>query len=127
MLGSSNATATATIAVKDLDAAREFYETTLDLKPIREEGSEAVTYQTGDSTVLVYRSEFAGTNQATAVTWLLDEGLDEVVQELRSKGIQFEHYDMPGMTREGDVHIAGDTRIAWFKDRDGNIHALVAA
>jgi hypothetical protein len=28
---------------------------------------------------------------------------------------------MPGMTREGDIHIAGDMKVAWFKDPDGNI------
>jgi hypothetical protein len=40
--------------------------------------------------------------------------------------VRFEHYDdLPGMTREGDVHVAADMRAAWFKDPDGNIHALV--
>jgi hypothetical protein len=28
---------------------------------------------------------------------------------------------MPGMTREGDVHVGGHMKIAWFKDPDGNI------
>ena len=30
-------------------------------------------------------------------------------------------YDMPDMTRKGDVHVAGDMKVAWFKDPDGNI------
>jgi hypothetical protein len=29
------------------------------------------------------------------------------------------------MTRKGDVHIAGKSKAAWFKDPDGNILALV--
>ena len=33
---------------------------------------------------------------------------------------------MPGTRREGDVHIAGDLRIAWFKDPDGNILNIVS-
>jgi hypothetical protein len=28
---------------------------------------------------------------------------------------------MPGVTREGDIHVAGDMKVAWFKDPDGNI------
>jgi hypothetical protein len=43
------------------------------------------------------------------------------VQQLKAKGITFEHYDMPGVTREGDIHVAGDMKVAWFKDPDGNI------
>ena len=37
----------------------------------------------------------------------------------------FEHYDLPGMTRQGDLHVAGDMKVAWFKDPDGNIHSLI--
>ena len=29
------------------------------------------------------------------------------------------------MKREGDVHVAGDMKVAWFKDPDGNIHSLM--
>ena len=48
------------------------------------------------------------------------------MQALKAKGVTFEHYDMPGMTREGDVHVGGKMKAAWFKDPDGNIHALVS-
>jgi hypothetical protein len=54
------------------------------------------------------------------VTWTVDDVNDEVAA-LRTKGVVFEHYDMPGMTREGDVYVAGDMKVAWFKDPDGNI------
>jgi hypothetical protein len=53
--------------------------------------------------------------------WSVGEDLDDIVQALKRKGVTFEHYDMPGMTLEGDVHVAGDLRAAWFKDPDGNI------
>jgi hypothetical protein len=29
------------------------------------------------------------------------------------------------MTRQGDVHLGGGTKVAWFKDPDGNILSLV--
>jgi hypothetical protein len=32
---------------------------------------------------------------------------------------------MPGITRDGDVHIAGDMKVAWFKDPDGNILNII--
>jgi len=39
--------------------------------------------------------------------------------------VTFERYDLPGTTREGDVHVTGELKVAWFKDPDGNIHSLV--
>jgi catechol-2,3-dioxygenase len=112
--------ATATLAVSDLDRARNFYENTLGLKTLLEM-SDAVVYQSGGSTVLVYPSEFAGTNQATGATWSVGEDFDAIVADLKSRGVTFEHYDLPGTTREGDVHVSGDFRAVWFKDPDGNI------
>jgi catechol 2,3-dioxygenase-like lactoylglutathione lyase family enzyme len=124
MLGDKDAIAT--IAVKDLEAAKKFYEGTLGLKQVDAEGEEALTYKSGGSKVFVYKSRYAGTNQATAVTWVAGDEVDGIVKALKAKGVAFENYDLPGMTREGDVHVAGDMRAAWFKDPDGNILALVS-
>ena len=118
-------TVAATISVKDLDASREFYEKTLGLKPAEGSMEGVMVYKSGDSRVLVYESQFAGTNKATAATWAVGEELDSVVQELQSKGICFEHYDFPQGKREGDVHVFGTIRNAWFKDPDGNILSVV--
>jgi hypothetical protein len=52
--------------------------------------------------------------------------MEKVVQSLKGKGVTFEHYDMPGMTLKGDIHVANRMKAAWFKDPDGNIHALVS-
>jgi uncharacterized protein (TIGR02246 family) len=117
--------AVANLAVKDLSKARKFYEETLGLKPIHEEGTEVVVYRSGNSTVNVYRSDYAGTNQATAVTWTVGN-LEEVVKELQSKGVTFEHYDMPGLRREGEIHASPGMKVAWFKDPDGNILNLIS-
>ncbi len=118
MLG--NANACATIAVKDLDEAKKFYEETLGLQKDKESPG-GVLYKSGSSKVFVYPSQFAGTNQATTATWDVDN-IEQVVQELKGKGVTFEQYDnLPGVTREGDIHIMGDTKAAWFKDPSGNI------
>jgi catechol 2,3-dioxygenase-like lactoylglutathione lyase family enzyme len=124
MLGDRDAVAT--IAVKDLETARRFYEGTLGLKPAYDENPEFTSYRTGNSSILVYRSRYAGTNQATAVTWPVGDEVEDVVRTLKAKGVTFERYDMPGTTQKGDVHVTGDHKAAWFKDPDGNIIAIVS-
>lgn len=123
MLGSKNAAAT--LAVSDLQRARDFYENTLGLEPLREV-PESLLYKSGNSVLLIYPSEYAGTNQATAATWAVGDDLEAIVQELKAKGISFEHYDdLPETTREGDVHMIGEFRGVWLKDPDGNVLSLV--
>ena len=117
--------AVATIAVRDTARARNFYEGKLGLKPEDDRGDEVLTYGSGRSRVFVYRSDFAGTNKATSATWTVDD-VDALARELKSKGVPFERYDMPGMTHEGDVHVAGSMRAAWFRDPDGNILSIVS-
>jgi catechol 2,3-dioxygenase-like lactoylglutathione lyase family enzyme len=104
--------------------AARFYEGTLGLSRLDSEDNEAIVYESGDSTINVYRSSFAGTNKATALTWTVGD-VDDVVRTLKSKGVTFEHYDLPDTRREGDVHVSGDIKVAWFKDPDGNILSVV--
>ena len=122
MLG--NVEAVANIAVKNMDVARTFYQDTLGLKQVHSEGGELVVFKSGNSAINVYRSSYAGTNKATAVTWTVPD-VDGTVRALKGKGIAFEHYNMPGMKLEGDVHVGDNMRVAWFKDPDGNILNLV--
>ena len=119
MLG--NKPAAATLPVRDMQAARDFYENTLGLTPVQEM-EDGILYGAGNSVVLVYQSQYAGTNQATAATWAVGSDFDSIVDELRQKGVTFERYDdLPGTTREGDIHSFGGLRTVWFKDPDGNI------
>ena len=119
MIGDKDAIAT--IAVKDIEKARKFYTDILGLKPLPHAEPEVLNYKSGKSSVIVYKSQYAGTNQANAVTWGVGDDLDGIVQTLKAKGVVFEHYDLPGLTRKGDVHVAGTFKAAWFKDPDGNI------
>lgn len=124
MLGSKQAATN--IAVKDLARARKFYEGTLGLKKVDEEGDEVVTYKSGDAMIYVYRSEHAGTNKATALTWNAGDDVTSEVEALKAKGVSFEHYDMPGMRHEGDVHVGHGMKVAWFRDPDGNILSIAS-
>jgi len=118
--------AVANLAVKDLKKAKSFYEGTLGLEPVSVEGDELIVYRSGKTTLNVYRSKEAGTNRATAVTWEVGEDVNKVVQDLKAKGVRFEHYDMPGLELDGDVHVGSGMKVAWFKDPDGNILNLVS-
>lgn len=118
--------AIAMIAVKDLQAAAKFYEGTLGLARLSSEGDEVITYRSGNSALNVYHSQYAGTNQATSVVWNVGDEIDTIVAGLKAKGVTFEHYDLPGLTLQGDVHVGGGMKVAWFKDPDGNILSVVS-
>jgi catechol 2,3-dioxygenase-like lactoylglutathione lyase family enzyme len=122
MLGKADATPM--IPVKDLDRARRFYEDKLGLKP-KDEWDEGMTLKSGDTLINVYRSEFAGTNKATSLTFDVDD-IDKEVSELKEKGIFCESYDLPGLQRQGDLYVGeGGFKTTWFKDPDGNILSLM--
>jgi len=117
----------ATVAVKDLKAARVFYGQTLGLQPATHQQEGTLSYRVGQSELLVYPSQFAGTNAATSATWIVDD-TEVTARELSGRGVRFEHYDdLPGTRRAGDLHFAGKLKLAWFKDPDGNIHHAVSS
>lgn len=117
MLG--NVSVHAVVGVKDLAEARIFYEETLGLQ--KEDDTPAgVLYRSGDTKMFVYETQYGGTNQATAASWDVDD-VSAAVAELKGKGVGFEHYDMPDTTLEGDVHVMGPMKAAWFKDPSGNV------
>ncbi|HSX36731.1 MAG TPA: VOC family protein [Patescibacteria group bacterium] len=111
------------LAVKDLEEAKKFYSETLGLKQL-DERPDGVRYAAGaGSQLFVYPSQYAGTNQATAVGFHVQD-VRAAVAELQGKGVKFEEYDMPDVKRDGAVHTWGDFNSAWFKDPAGNILAV---
>jgi catechol 2,3-dioxygenase-like lactoylglutathione lyase family enzyme len=122
MLGKADATPM--IAVKDVDRAKQFYEDTLGLRPVDESDDQFLLLKSGNTTLNVYKSEFAGTNKATALTFDVDN-IEAEVRELKNKGVTFEHYEVEGLTPEGDIYRGEHMKTAWFKDPDGNILSLI--
>ena len=124
----SDAPVITTLAVKDMAVAKKFYEETLGLKkkdvPMMKD-EMGIIYECGKGTaILVYPSGSAGTNQATYAGFSVKD-ISEVQKELKSKGVEFEEYDIPGIkTVNGIAEYPGGGRSAWFKDPDGNILAL---
>lgn len=111
----------AIVAVSDLARARHFYETVLGLELVEGGGDAPFVFRTGPTHLVVYPSEFAGTNKANAVVWGVGDRIEAIAADLKAKGVVFEHYDMDGATYADGVHRMGDFRMVWFKDPDGNI------
>ena len=122
MLGDRDVTTL--VSVKDLGEATSFYEKTLGLERVSEDPG-FVQFRSGASTLIVYESETAGTNRATTAAWHVDD-VAETVRDLKSKGLTtFQQYDnLPGVTRDGDIHDASGFVIAWFTDPTGNIFEI---
>lgn len=118
-----NKNSSAIVAVKDLDRARAFYSDVLGLNLADTANEGMLGYRTGGTWLTVYQSDFAGTNKANAVSWDVGVELSDIVAGLKAKGVVFDHYDE--MPREGDIHLCGALRMAWFKDPDGNVLHLV--
>jgi catechol 2,3-dioxygenase-like lactoylglutathione lyase family enzyme len=113
MLGRSNVVAN--LAVKDVGRSRAFFTDTLGLEEVGNKGDDMVFLKSGDCVDKIYRSDYAGTNKADAVTWEVDN-IDKKVEALKARGVTFEHYDIAGLELDGDVHVGGAVKIAWFKD-----------
>ena len=111
----------AIIAVSDLGRARNFYADTLGLEPEGGSEDDVLTFCTGTTQLIVYKSEFAGTNKANAVVWNAGKDFDAIVGQLKEQGMAFEEYPDLGMEVSGGIHRSGDFKGVWFKDLDGNI------
>jgi len=109
--------AMATIAVKNLPVAKKFYGDTLGLKEVGGAESGVATYKSGNSTIVVYESQFAGTNKATSATWGVGGELDSIVETLKKRHVPFEHYDLPGLKLKGDIHVWEISRLRGSRTR----------
>jgi len=120
----SKSTVSACIPVSDVQRARKFYESTLGLK-VKQETPGGTMFECGNaSTLFVYPSGGAGTNKATTATWNVSD-IHAAVADLKSKGVSFEEYDMPGLKTEDGIATTGNAKAAWFKDTEGNILGIV--
>ena len=111
-----------TLPAADLDRARAWYGEKLGLTPAREE-SVGLFYEFAGRSMLVYPSSSAGTAQSTAAEWIVED-IEQVMEDLRARGVEFEEYDFPGLNTENGLAMLGDWKAAWFKDSEGNILSI---
>jgi len=114
--------AMAVLPASDLARARRYWHDVLGHDPVSSDEAGDV-YDFGGTGVLVYPTQFAGTAKNTALTFITDN-LDRDMTALRTHGVTFHDYDMPGLKTVDGVAELGDERGAWFSDSEGNIIAI---
>ena len=110
-------------SANDIEAERRFYADTLGLD-IEEQMGGLNLHLGGGHDVFIYPKPDHRPATFTVLNFPVKD-IDAAVDSLKAKGVTFEHYDMPGHERDGDLYRAGDYGVAWFKDPDGNIHSLI--
>ncbi len=116
------------LAASDIERAKAWYRDKLGMEPMFEDLERGMAgYSHAGGMVLVYLSEFAGTNGATAAGFV-SEDFDADVAALRERGVVFEDLEFPdGSATVDGVAEAPDGsggKSAWFKDSEGNILAI---
>jgi catechol 2,3-dioxygenase-like lactoylglutathione lyase family enzyme len=107
----------------DLERSRAFYEETLDQRVVEVTGF-AVVLDVGGTTVRVVKvGDDLDPRPFTIFGWRVAD-LDAEIAGLTARGIEFLRYD--GMPQDdlGAWTSPSGTRIAWFKDPDGNTLSL---
>ncbi len=108
----------------DVARARKFYEGKLGFRPADEIGGGVAYTFAGGTGCFLYPTPNAGTNRASQAFWRVDD-IEREVAELRSRGVTFEEYDLPGLKTVNGIATGGGAKSAWFKDTEGNILAIV--
>lgn len=114
-------------SVNDIKKAKEFYGQTLDLNVVDGEMGILTLKIAGGTDVIVYPKPNHTAATFTVLNFPVDD-IEKAVDELTAKGVKFEQYDIPNLTRneKGIYHGDGPT-IAWFKDPAGNILSVLEA
>lgn len=113
----------ATIPASDMDRAKAWYRDKLGLVPFMEDEAGCM-YKVGNgSNFLLYPTPNAGKAPNTLLSFSTDD-LEADMEDMRSHGIQFEEYDLPGLKTVNGIATLGRHHAAWFKDSEGNILAV---
>jgi catechol 2,3-dioxygenase-like lactoylglutathione lyase family enzyme len=109
---------------KDLAQTRDFYHDKLGLE-ILDENEAAITFACGSGTKVVVTLSTTGTaDSQTKIGWEVGDVRAEV-EQLRSRGVKVEEYDMPGLKTEDGVADMGFAWMAWIVDPGANALSIV--
>jgi catechol 2,3-dioxygenase-like lactoylglutathione lyase family enzyme len=114
-----------TLPASDLERAKGWYASMFDIEPVETTPDGSYWFELDGDRFMVYPSQFAGTNQATAMAVAVDD-VEAAVADLRSRGAVFEDYDYGDdfRTVDGILTSPDGRKIAWLKDSEGNILAI---
>ena len=119
-----NTKAFAGFSVDDIQKARDFYGSTLDIKISEEEEGTLSLNFAGGSKALIYPKPDHSPATFTVLNFPVND-IEEAVNKLTEKGIRFEQYDEPIKTDEQGIFRGGGPLIAWFKDPAGNVLSIL--
>lgn len=125
MLRESNAFSS--FSVNDLDRAKEFYGGVLELQ-VNQTPEGLALDLAGGGKVFLYPKPNHEPATFTVLNFPVDD-VDRAVAELKKRGVQFEHYDMPEIKTDEKGIARGNGKgptIAWFKDPAGNILSVLS-
>ena len=108
-------------AVRDIEAARQFYGGTLGLRVSEPRAGLLRLDLAGSGHFLLYVKPDHAPAGFTVLNFLVDD-IDRAVDELVARGVRFERYEQP-KTDEKGIDRAED--VAWFTDPSGNILSVV--
>ena len=119
----SRAQAYPVLPAEELGRARTFYHDILGFDVVDMPEARQFVLRAGDGTgAVVY--ETARTKAEHTVATFVVSDLSATMDELRSRGIEFEEYDLPGLkTINGVAELPGEES-AWFTDTEGNVISL---
>jgi catechol 2,3-dioxygenase-like lactoylglutathione lyase family enzyme len=107
----------------DLGRSRRFYETVLELPVVSDDGFAVVVTASGGSIRITNVGHNHTVQPFTVLGWEVDD-LAREIDQLVARGVQF--LNVPDLAQDDRaVWTAPDgTRVAWFKDPDGNTISL---
>jgi len=108
----------------DLGVAKEFYGDRIGLEVLIESDDFLTFSCGGDSRLVVTRSTSGPSEPQTKASWRVSDLAAEVA-DLRSRGVELEEYDEPGLTTVDGIADVGFALAAWFVDPDGNSIGLL--
>ena len=111
------------VASTDSDTAKAFYGDTLGLELSAEEPPHALVFQAGETMLRVSLVQEMQPAPYAVLGWSVAE-IDDAVDRLARSGVSFERYPHLPQDERGIWTASDETKVAWFRDPDGNILSL---
>jgi len=119
--GLAQAAVTTLLPVRDIDRARDYYARVLGLVPEGARPDGKFVFRCGNGALLALFPKPEGTKaEHTAVSFEVPD-ISATIRALKTRGVSFHDYDLPGFRTEGHVCVLGSEKAAWFSDTEGNI------
>lgn len=117
-------TVMATLPASDLERAKQWYSDKLGFEPDDKSSDGGYLYNCAEGTrFAIFPSSGAATGSHTQIGFDVKD-FDALLTDLRSRGVKFEEYDLPGFKTVDGVADMDGKRGVWIKDSEGNLLAI---